>query len=142
MTKWKPQIHSLFFTIIFVGQCQWTCQQDAIHTVSEERGGEYHTLASVLSLLFTISPNNWSFLLEAVLVFLHHYNCWSCVFPVFFFGQSSVFKTMISFIMNAFNGRNEISIVFKLFWTLFLSLSPIRYKWPYSEVCLIEFIIC
>ena len=35
-----------FFSQSNVGFCQWTCWQCAIHTVSKERGGDYHAMAS------------------------------------------------------------------------------------------------
>ena len=33
-------------SVKFVGFCQWTYWQCAIHTASKERGGDYHTMAS------------------------------------------------------------------------------------------------
>ena len=42
----------VFFTIKFVGFCQRTSWQHAIHTVSKERGGDYRAMASCQSVLW------------------------------------------------------------------------------------------
>ena len=57
-----------FFTIKFVGFCQWTCRQRASHTVSKERGGDYHAMASSQGVerVLKESERGWVWLMDGV----------------------------------------------------------------------------